>query len=276
MSFPSFNPSPININTITAGIKLMVRGFNEMYPEEKLLFDMAEIFNNIEISPHSIIGSKIEVNGEFIKRGEVNERKKRKKATKRIKEFQNQLTFRVKSHFDDSRVVNVLFFRTGSLTISGATSEGDVWDVARRVGKAIRNLYLQKFQIFINPELKDAENLKFRLHRFKINMINSDYDCGIEFTRKGIRKIIDILINKYGLIVEFEPNKYVGIKVHYKASNDKFVYISYFRTGKILLKGGNSIIQVNSAYSRFNEILGIEYPEFASNVRDTDTTPDPI
>lgn len=251
--------SALNINTITAGTKLGIREFPR---DKKILFDIVEIFNNIEIGETNfgIIGAKIEINGQHITRGEVPLKRMSKAKRERVaklpktKMFQNSITLRLRSRILITRVVNVLLFRTGSLTIAGAISEPDFIDISKRVAKAVRRLYIHNFKIFTGID-DIPKDLNFFLHTHSIRMINSDYQTGIQYTRRSIKKIIDILINKYGLVVEYEPNKYVGIKTHYTTSEGNPIFISYFRTGSVLVKGGKSILGVTETYEMFNNIL---------------------
>tara|TARA_B100000902_G_scaffold357762_1_gene372442 strand:+ start:83 stop:820 length:738 start_codon:yes stop_codon:yes gene_type:complete len=176
-------------------------------------------------------------------------RKKRKKTKKKI--FYNQVTLHV---IHDSKIMNVKMFNNGKIQITGLKKI----DQAPQLIKKLID-YFQDIHIFQDMEILDH----------KLVLINSDFDIGYEVDREILhREIIEL-----GIYSSFEPCIYPGVNIKYyiNINNDngvcccenicngkgrgdgdgkcKKVTIAVFKSGKIIITGGQSLEQVQKAHN---------------------------
>ena len=175
-------------------------------------------------------------------------RKKRKKTKKKI--FYNQATLHI---FHDNKLMNVKMFNNGKVQITGLKK---VDQAPILISKLIQ--YLQDIEIF--------DDIDILSH--KLVLINSDFDIGYEVDRETLhREIIE-----YGMYSSYEPCIYPGVNIKYYINtnnsngicccddicngkgrgdgdgNCKKVTIAVFKSGKIIITGGQSLEQVQTAH----------------------------
>ena len=176
-------------------------------------------------------------------------RKKRKKTKKKI--FYNQATLHV---FHDQKIMNVKLFNNGKIQITGLKKED-------QGPKLIESLI---------EYLKDIDVMEedTYLMNHKLVLINSDFDLGFEINRDALqREIIEA-----GIYSSYEPCIYPGVNIKYfininnfdgicccesmcngkgRADGDgrcKKITIAVFKSGKVIITGGQSIEQLETAY----------------------------
>ena len=176
-------------------------------------------------------------------------RKKRKNKKKRI--FYNQVTLHV--HFED-KIMNVKLFNNGKIQITGLkkTDQGP--------------LLIQKLLDYFQ-DISIIEN-EIKILNHKLVLINSDFNIGYEINRNKLHNEII----KEGLYSSYEPCIYPGVNIKYfmntnnsngicccenvcngkgRANGDgncKKVTIAVFKSGSIIITGGQNIEQLETAY----------------------------
>ena len=176
-------------------------------------------------------------------------RKKRKKTKKKI--FYNQATLHV---VHDNKIMNVKLFNNGKIQITGLKKEDQGIIL-------IQNLiqYFQNISIF-DKEVSIVDH--------KLVLINSDFDIGFEINREILhQEIIDS-----GIYSSYEPCNYPGVNIKYFINQNQFdgiccceslcngkgradgdgkckkVTIAVFKSGKIIITGGQNIDQLETSY----------------------------
>ena len=176
-------------------------------------------------------------------------RKKRKNKKKRI--FYNQVTLHV--HFE-GKIMNVKLFNNGKIQITGLkkTDQGP--------------LLIQKLLDYFQ-DISIIEN-EIKILNHKLVLINSDFNIGYEINRNKLHNEII----KEGLYSSYEPCIYPGVNIKYfmntnnsngicccenvcngkgRANGDgncKKVTIAVFKSGSIIITGGQNIEQLETAY----------------------------
>ena len=176
-------------------------------------------------------------------------KKVRKKSKKKI--FYNQATIHV---IHDDKIMNVKLFNNGKIQITGLKG---INQSTVLVEKLIN--YLQDLSVL------DYET---KLVSSELVLINSDFDIGYEIERETLHNEII----EYGIYSSYEPCIYPGVNIKYfmnknnfdgicccenicngkgKANGDgdcKKVTIAVFKSGKIIITGGQSTSQLETAY----------------------------
>ena len=173
---------------------------------------------------------------------------------KKRKYFYNQVTL----HIMIDKIINVKIFNNGSLQMTGLKR----FDQSDKVLDILVDLFYEK-DIIKSTEIKSK----------KIVMINSDFHIGFEINREKLHRII--CDRKY--YSSFEPIIYPGVNIKYyynlsnpnsgickcdglcdgKGSNGycKRITIAVFNSGNIIITGGRSIHQINTAYAFITKII---------------------
>jgi TATA-box binding protein (TBP) (component of TFIID and TFIIIB) len=210
--------------------------------------DLKKIY---ELTPITTYIPFIEYGAENIPKGFSKKmlRKKRKKTKKKI--FYNQATLHV---VHDGKIMNVKLFNNGKIQITGLKKENQGIDL-------ITNLieYFHNISIF-NEEIEIVNH--------KLVLINSDFDIGFEINRDTLHNEII----KSGIYSSYEPCIYPGVNIKYfinqnqldgicscelmcngkgRADGDgkcKKVTIAVFKSGKIIITGGQNMNQLETSY----------------------------
>lgn len=227
----------LRISTITSVLKL------------SQIIDLEKIYKLVPISENYI--PYIEYGCDNVPRGfsEKSLIKKRKKKKKKI--FYNQSTMHV---MHDGKIMNVKLFNNGRIQITGLKNENQA---VKLVKKLIQ--YFKDFEVISDyTELIDN----------KIVLINSDFDLGFQIKRDTLHR--DIVEND--IYSSYEPCIYPGVNIKYFINtnnqcgicectklcngkgngcgdgNCKKVTIAVFKSGKVIITGGQNKEQINESY----------------------------
>lgn len=248
-----FKPSEIRISTMT------ICCFLNVNINTKQIFDDFEApeINEYETVDNIITGVKIkgQIKGYFPKKQDSG------------KVFFNSITLNV---VQLKKSINLKIFNNGKIQMTGVISKEHSM---LAINMVIRLLNKKKIE-YISDIDKEIE-----ISDFKTVLINSDYDCGFEIQRENL---LSILINDYNLSVNYEPENYPGVKVAFfwndiykneitglckckkkcvgkgsgkKINECKKVTIAIFQSGKIIITGGNDLLQIKTVYDFLNKIL---------------------
>ena len=174
--------------------------------------------------------------------------KKRKKKKKKM--FHNQATLHV---FHENKLMNVKLFNNGKIQITGLKGETQAPKLITELLSYFKSLDL----------IEDIT-----LVGYKIVLINSDFSMGYEIDREKLHR--DIIHN--GLYSSYEPCIYPGVNIKYYVNENnidgicnccaicngkgsgltdgdcKKVTIAVFKSGKIIITGGQNTDQIEESY----------------------------
>jgi TATA-box binding protein (TBP) (component of TFIID and TFIIIB) len=186
------------------------------------------------------------------------------------KTFFNQSTIVVRRKISEEKEeeswkeVNIKLFANGGIQMTGVTSE----EFARSAIEWLHRL----IQTLPDSPFDD----KVGIHRFSVQLINTDYGLNKFINQDALHKI---LINQYNLFSMLEKTIYQGVntKFFYNINNQsgictcqkmckgqgtgngegqcKRITMSIFRTGKIIITGARQINQITTAYHFLNKIF---------------------
>jgi TATA-box binding protein (TBP) (component of TFIID and TFIIIB) len=176
-------------------------------------------------------------------------RKKRKKTKKKM--FYNQATVHV---FHEGKIMNVKLFNNGKLQITGLKGVNQAPALVQQLIEYFQDLSVMGYDTF--------------LMNHKLVLINSDFDLGYEINR-------DVLHNEIveaGVYSSYEPCIYPGVNIKYFMNTNQFdgicdclemcngkgradgdgdckkVTIAVFKSGKVIITGGQHTDQLETAY----------------------------
>ena len=175
------------------------------------------------------------------------------------KRFDNQATILFQFYGEDGvrKTVNAKVFSNGSVQMTGL----------KHVDAGMR---------FLNYLTRCYGNGELEVTAYNINLINSDFNCGIEIRRDIMGRILQ---EEYGVLCVFESCHYQGLKIQYFWNKDpalqgpddvpgmcncslpcygkgtgrgdgecKKITMSVFQSGSIIITGANKMDQVQEAY----------------------------
>ena len=211
-------------------------------------FDLKKIYNLVPITKYITF---IEYGADNPPKGfsKKAQRKKRKKKVKKI--FYNQATIHI---FYEGKIMNVKLFNNGRIQITGLKKE---YQGVQLINDFIN--YLMDLSIINNP---------INIINHKIVLINSDFDIGYEINREQLQNEI---INN-GIYSTYETCIYPGVNIKYYINKNNFngicpctvpcngkgngdgnglckkVTIAVFKSGKIIITGGQKKSQLEESY----------------------------
>lgn len=188
------------------------------------------------------------------------------------KTFFNQSTVVVRKAMNPEmtifKEVNVKLFGNGGIQMTGIPAEDFAKDA---LSWLLEQLYTIKAPIFAEKPL---------LQKFKVQLINSDYQVAHPINRTALH---NILSRTYGLFSTFESTIYQGVNTKYYFNEQhpdqdrpgiclctkrcrgqgngsgpgecKRITMSVFQTGKIIITGGRYLFQLEEAYNFLNRVL---------------------
>lgn len=219
------------------------------------LYKNVDINDNIKYIEYGIDNYK-----GFAKKRTKKPRKLNKKRT-----FFNQLTI----HLFYNKLINIKLFNNGKIQLTGINEISIITNI---------------IQLLIDElSSKDIINKETTIQNYKIVLINSDFDIGYKINREVLyRYMID-----HNIFCTYEPCTYPGvnIKYYYNINNNdtgicicdnichgksdgignnrcKKVTIAVFKSGKIIITGGQNTEQVTKAYQFIKNILTYNYELF--------------
>jgi TATA-box binding protein (TBP) (component of TFIID and TFIIIB) len=176
-------------------------------------------------------------------------RKKRKKTKRKM--FYNQATVHV---FHDGKIMNVKLFNNGKLQITGLKGVNQAPALIQKLIEYFQDLSVLSYDAF--------------LVNHKLVLINSDFDLGFEINREVLHnEMIDA-----GIYSSYEPCIYPGVNIKYFMNTTQFdgicdcldmcngkgradgdgdckkVTIAVFKSGKVIITGGQHTNQLETAY----------------------------
>jgi TATA-box binding protein (TBP) (component of TFIID and TFIIIB) len=209
------------------------------------------------------------------------------------KTFFNQSTIVVRKAINKEKTqfkeVNVKLFGNGGIQMTGIPAEEFAKETLTWL---LDELYTVKAETPIFTT-------KPTLEKFKVQLINSDYQVACPINRTALH---NILSRTYGLFSTFESTIYQGVNTKYYY-NDKHpdpdrpgiclctkrcrgqgtgsgpgeckrITMSVFQTGKIIITGGRYMFQLEEAYNFLNRVLQ-DHAEDVLRLPDADTTATP-
>lgn len=200
----------------------------------------------------------------------------RQKNKKDNEYFYNSCSIIVKGNLE-TKCVNIKLFNNGKITLTGGKRELDGYEAARVLLEEMK----KDKNIFV--DMKEEDVKKLQIVNYKITMINSDFNTNFKI---NLFKFLNILNTKEKeLFTKLTPEKYRGLIIGYywnteKAIQDgkclckskcngkgigtgdgkcKKITIAIFKSGSIIITGGQLVKQIEDAYKSINGILKENY-----------------
>ena len=217
----------------------------------KRLFDAVDIDEDLKYIEFGALNQKGQKSSKS-----SNSRKIQKKF------FYNQIT----AHIFEGKIVNVKIFNNGKIQMTGIKNEEQGINTLNKVVSKLKNLDKDLLETILT-------NQDLTLEKGKIAMINTDFDCGFKVKREVLQR----LVTDKGYYSSFEPTIYPGVNIKYYFNKDKQntgicncegkcngkgkdgfckkITVAVFNSGKIIITGGQSYEQLNTAYDFIHNIL---------------------
>ena len=187
------------------------------------------------------------------------------KPTKRKKYFYNQVTI----HVFNEKIVNMKVFNNGGIQMTGLNKPDQGSDTVNILLQEVFKLSGEKrSEIF-----PDDMNPCLIPEMTKMVMINSDFDTGTRINREVLHRYII----EAGYYSSYEPVIYPGVNIKYYYNLDKQVSgicncgrpcdgkgqngackkitIAVFNSGKIIITGGQSLDQIQTAHKFITDFI---------------------
>ncbi len=173
--------------------------------------------------------------------------------------------------------INVKLFNNGRITLTGSKEEDDGYQACL----ILLNELKERRDLFLG--ITDNIYNELKINNYGVTMINSNY-------RLNFKIDLTLLLNAFTtseplVFTKFNPDDYRGLIIGYfwneskgenqdgicrcetrckkkkimTATDCKKVTISLFKTGSVIITGGNTVEQINGAYDFINEKLRIYY-----------------
>ncbi len=195
--------------------------------------------------------------------------------------FYNQQTVIIK--LNSNKQVSFKIFWNGKIQITGAKSKEDGYEAIQKfidILKKLHNYYKN------TDEWVVTDFALLELNEFKICLINSDFKVDFKIKRNIL---YELLKNKYEISVSYEPDYYQGVNSKYywnkQCINNNYkkgkcycnnikcngkgkgngngdckrVTIAIFQSGKIIITGAQTYLQIKDTYLFINNVLDKEY-----------------
>jgi len=210
---------------------------------------------------------------EMIFKGHAKKYTINRRKVKPNRRFDNQVTIVYRNQGINN--LNIKTFRNGNIQVTGVKDIEQGHIVVDKMIDILRDIYLNKDANVIEDvnELKNTE--------YKIRLINTDYKVGFPIKRDILHKILK---NEYGMVCNYEPVIYPGVKLHYffnKSNrchdgrckckskkcqdnkggegigdgNCKKITIAVFQSGCIIITGSQTREQIEECYEFINGVL---------------------
>ncbi len=210
--------------------------------------DLKKIYDSVPITKYIPF---IEYGSDNIPKGFSKKMLKKKRKKTKKKSFYNQATIHV---VHDKKIMNVKLFNNGKIQITGLKEIDQGPILIQALIEYLQDLSILDYDTF--------------LMNHKLVLINSDFDIGYEINREVLHKeIIDM-----GIYSSYEPCIYPGVNIKYFMNTNNFdgicnclemcngkgradgdgdckkVTIAVFKSGKIIITGGQTTEQLETAY----------------------------
>lgn len=211
-------------------------------------FKQYNIYNYMELESDNIVIIKPGSNKKI--RSILNCKEFKFKSTNKNenKNFYNQLTIIIR--VSDDRFINVKLFKNGSIQMTGCVLLEDA-NIAlnKLINRLNEHVYEKKDGKLIKITFVNSI-AKLNISKFKIDMINCDFEINYMTNRERLHKImID-----HGILCRISSihacvNVKHKIKSNSECDHDVNVSIFVFQTGNIIITGAKKIIHIKHAYS---------------------------
>ena len=205
--------------------------------------------------------------GDAIRKGSDGKKSARKhKKQKPKKYFYNQVTIHMPR--EEDKRVNMKIFNNGRVQMTGVIKSGQGLEKVRELVQELNRLSSEyREKIFGHSEV--IENVQ----ETETVLINSNFDIGFEIDRESLHR----LIIHEGYYSSYEPCTYPGVNIKYyhnpihnnfgicdcekpcngkgKDNTCKKITIAVFKSGKIIITGGRSKENIQTAYKFITEFI---------------------
>lgn len=270
--------TPYRISTITCNADI----------GEDINMNLSVLFENIKIEndTHSFVWIQFLKENEERVRGQNIKKKKKNLKENSKNRFDNQITVLYK--FSENYYPNIKIFKNGNIQMTGIRDLQHPEIIINKIIDNIKCIYTNIDKNIILTNYNDIEPLsRLKYSNFMVRMINSDFkifydiECTEKFNIKR-KDLHNILIGqKYNNKSSFQPGVYQGVKLEYYWNtenkdnngickctkncfgkkngtgngNCKKVTIAIFESGSVLITGGVTFEQINTAYDYICNII---------------------
>lgn len=164
------------------------------------------------------------------------------------KRFYNCIHCYIGVKYQDKKKISVKIFSNGKMQMAGVLNVSAMAYGFRKIFKRLSVL-----QAFENKDEAAITNVK-------ICMINSDFKIDKNIKQSSLCKFFDEKNLSYIKRYSFNPNKYPAINL--KILNSDGIGITtclIFRSGSVMITGGNDIIEYSNIYNNFLKIINENY-----------------
>ena len=201
--------------------------------------------------------------GSHVSKG-INNKKFSKKKSDNRKYFYNQVTIHLFNDLKENKRVNVKVFNNGTIQMTGINSD--------EIGKTTIKILIEEFNQLSNEDIFETDEIQ-DVGLLETVLINSDFDIHSEINRESLHR----LIIQNGYMSSFEPCTYPGVNIKYyhnplvknfgicdcdkpcngkgKENTCKKITIVAFKSGKIIITGGRSKENIQTAYEFITEFI---------------------
>ena len=210
--------------------------------------ELANIFNYMKLNKKYI--TTIKYKGE-IKSLEKQSKRKRKKT---VKSFQNQLTVEIRPDIENlpDNKISIKIFKNGSIQMSGVKS---LHACNLAISKLIDSIS-KEYGVIVDGKINDIkfveDKTKIKINRFKVDMINSNFNINYEVNRENL---YNILLNKK-IECRYEPSIHACVNIKFRPTNaPKNISIFVFQSGHIIITGAKNIYNIAESYEYITNLL---------------------
>uniref|UniRef100_A0A6C0F5L5 TATA-box binding protein n=1 Tax=viral metagenome TaxID=1070528 RepID=A0A6C0F5L5_9ZZZZ len=166
---------------------------------------------------------------------------------KKKKSFYNQTTIR----FVDHTTKSIKIFSNGKLQITGVTSPLEAEDICKIICTIINKIPFCTCN-------------KIDLISYKIAMINTNFCYNVGIDIKELKKLLTKLPN---IQVSFDSDRYPGLNIKHKNSDDTYTSILFFTTGSVVITGVKSFKGINEAFTIITDIISKNFDKLKTNLK---------
>ena len=182
------------------------------------------------------------------------EKQSKRKRKKTVKSFQNQLTVEVRPdlvNLPDNKI-SIKIFKNGSIQMSGVKS---LLACNLALNKLI-DAVSKEYGIIEEGSIKDikfiSDKEKITVNRFKVDMINSNFNINYEINRENL---YNILLEKK-IECRYEPSIHACVNIKFRPSDaPKNISIFVFQSGHIIITGAKTIESIAESYDYITKML---------------------
>ena len=189
-------------------------------------------------------------------KGEIKslEKQSKRKRKKNVKSFQNQLTVEIRPDLENlpDNKISIKIFKNGSIQMSGVKS---LLACNLALNKLISSLS-KEYGVINDGKITDikfiSDKNKISVNRFKVDMINSNFNIKYEINRENL---YNILLEKK-IECRYEPSIHACVNIKFRPTDaKKNISIFVFQSGHIIITGAKNINSIAESYSYITKML---------------------